>query len=142
MTKTLFFRLFGLGRVPKSFRERLSAEGILHEEEGFRVTTTLRRFKAPWRYVLHKKSSCSGSLVVTAHRLIAFGRSRTAINIPWVHPSFDKLRIEVESPSVLLIEYEAEHFVPEASGTVELRFRLADPAAARMAIEAGRRTTG
>ncbi len=55
---------------------------------------------------------------------------------------FDKLRIEVESPSVLLIDYEAEHFIPEALGTVELRFRLADPTAARAAIEAARLATG
>ncbi len=104
MTKTLFFRLFGLGRVPRPFRERLSAEGILHEEEGIRVTTTLRRFKAPWCYALHKKSSCSGSFVVTAHRRIAFGRSRTTINIPFVRPSFYKLRIEFESPAHTLRE--------------------------------------
>lgn len=138
MTKTLFYRWFGFGRVPDSFRERLDAEGVLCEEEGIRLATNLRRFKGPWRFGVDKGSRRSGALVVTSRRLVGFSRSRTAINIPWEHPSLGKLRIEVESPSVLLIAYEAQHFIPNTTGTIELRFRLRDPAAFLAAIATAR----
>ena len=107
-------------------------------EEGIRLATNLRRFKGPWRFGVDKGSRRSGALVVTSRRLVGFSRSRTAINIPWEHPSFGKLRIEVESPSVLLIAYEAQHFIPDTTGTIELRFRLRDPAAFLAAIATAR----
>jgi hypothetical protein len=135
MTKTLSHRLFGVGRVPPIWRERLVPEGILREEEGVRLVTTMRYFKTPWRVAFTKKTQrCTGALVVTGQRVVGFARARSTIHVPWTHPNAGKLKFEVE-PDILLIEYSAQHFIEEMTGTVELRFHLEDPAAFLAAIE-------
>jgi hypothetical protein len=140
MSKTLFYRWFGLGKVPPRYRPDLEAEGILFEEEGIRVSTTLRRFRSPWRYSSYKRSRCSGAIVLTKGRLIGFGRSKTALHLPLDHESFEFLRVSVEPGSVLCVVYDAARFLPEATGEVEVRFTMEDAAGFLNRLQVARAT--
>ena len=72
MSKTLLYRLFGLGRVPTAALPALEREGIVLKDEGVSGSITFKRFKAPGRRYSHKWSWFSGALVLTRARFVAF----------------------------------------------------------------------
>jgi hypothetical protein len=50
MSKSLFYRLFGLRKVPKETRNRLESEGIVFDEEGTSCALAYRKFRGPRNY--------------------------------------------------------------------------------------------
>ncbi|TDI37858.1 MAG: hypothetical protein E2P02_21905 [Acidobacteria bacterium] len=82
MKKTLFYRLFGWGQLPKAMRPILESEGIVLFDEGLGGTITLRNYRSPTRRSGYRCSWFTGSLVVTGLRFAAFSISRPLINVP------------------------------------------------------------
>jgi len=60
--KTPRYRLFGRGRTPARWRERLDAEGIRVLEEGVRIRVTYRNDRAPGKRLGYRRSIGSGAI--------------------------------------------------------------------------------
>ena len=124
MSKTLLYRWFGVGRLPKAMMPILEKEGILLLEEGIGGTITFRKFRAPGRRYGYRKNWFTGSVVVTELRFAGFAFSKPVINVPLEGPYLDKLNcsLEKEHP-VLRVDFDSSDFHDDWSGMIELRFR-------------------
>ena len=129
MPKSLLYRLFGLGRIPKLLNDTLRIEGIVVCDEGIPGSVTYRDFHAPGKYFLRKKQAFAGSLIVTNLRLVALMYSSFAVNVPFTDERIRKLQISVEGDR-LLIAFDPRVFHDNWSGAIEYRFRT--PQAAEM----------
>jgi len=125
MSKTLLYRLFGLGKVPNKYAPTLQREGILLMDEGIGGSVTRKQFIAPGRRQSWKKSWFFGSLVLTQQTFAAFAMMRPLVFVPLEDQRLYELRCSVEESATLLITYDASLFNEKASGIVECRFRTA-----------------
>ena len=124
MGKTLLYRLFGLGRIPRRMRPVLEQEGIVLLEEGIGGSVTFRNFRAPGRRYSLRRSWFSGSLVVTRKRVAAFFFARPIIDLPLDHERAGELNWTVENAS-LRVQFDASTFHEGWSGSIEYRFSTA-----------------
>ena len=125
MSKTLLYRLFGLGKVPEKYAPRLRKEGIILIDEGIGGSVTRKRFIAPGRRHSWKKSWFFGSLVLTRQTFAAFAMTRPLVFVPLADKRLSELRCSVEEGVTLLVTYDASLFNEKSSGIVECRFRTA-----------------
>lgn len=129
MPKSLLYRFFGLGRIPKLLNDALHIEGIVVSDEGVPGSITYRDFRAPGKYFSWKKQGFVGSVVVTNVRLVALMYSNFAVNVPFTDERIRRLQISVEGDR-LLIAFDPKLFHDNWSGSIEYRFRT--PQAADM----------
>ena len=122
MSKSLLYRLFGLGKIPKLLNDTLRIEGIVVSDEGIPGSVTYRDFRAPGKYFSWKKQAFVGSVVVTNVRLVALMYSNFAVNVPFTDERIRHLQISVEGDR-LLIAFDPKLFHDNWSGTIEYRFR-------------------
>ena len=122
MAKSLFYRLFGVGKIPKLLNDTLRIEGIVVSDEGIPGSVTYRDFRAPGRYCSWRKQGFVGSVVVTNNRLVALRYSNFAVNVPFTDERIRQLQISVEGER-LLIAFDPKLFHDDWSGTIEYRFR-------------------
>jgi hypothetical protein len=123
MAKSLLYRLFGVGKIPKLLGDTLRIEGIVVSDEGIPGSVTYRDFRAPGKYFSWKKQAFTGSVVVTNVRLVALIYSNFAVNIPFTDERIRKLQISIEGDDRLLIVFDPSLFHDNWSGTIEYRFR-------------------
>ena len=123
MAKSLLYRLFGVGKVPKLLNDTLRIEGIVASDEGISGSVTYRDFRAPGKYFSWKKQAFVGSVVVTNVRLVALMYSNFAVNVPFSDERIRRLQISVEGSDRLLIVFDPSVFHDDWSGTIEYRFR-------------------
>src|ERR1041384_147743 len=122
MSKSLFYRLFGLGRIPKLLNDTLHIEGIVVADEGVPATVTYRNFRAPGRYSSWRKQGFVGSVVVTNVRLVALKGGKFAVDVPFTDKRIRQLQISIERGR-LVIALDASLFHDNWSGKIEYRFR-------------------
>jgi len=122
MPKSLLYRLFGLGRIPKLLNDTLRIEGIVVADEGIPGSVTYRDFRAPGRYSSWRKQAFIGSVVVTNIRLVALMQSRFAVDVPFTDKRIRQLQISIERGR-LLIALDASLFHDNWSGRIEYRYR-------------------
>ena len=127
MAKSLLYRLFGVGRIPKLLGDRLRIEGIVVADEGIAGSVTYRDFRAPGRYSSWRKQAFIGSLVVTNIRLVALMGSRFTVDVPFTDQRIRQLRISRERDR-LLIALDASLFHDDWSGTIEYRYQTSQAA--------------
>jgi hypothetical protein len=123
MAKSLLYRLFGIGKIPKLLGDTLRIEGIVLSDEGISGSVTYRDFRAPGKYFTRRKQAFTGSVVVTNVRLVALMYANFAVNIPFTDERIRKLQISVEGADGLLIVFDPSLFHDNWSGTIEYRFR-------------------
>jgi len=123
MAKTLLYRLFGVGRIPRQWRATLEGEGIVLIDEGIGGSVTYRDFRAPGKRFAWRKVAFSGSIALTKTRLLALHYANPAINIPLDDERFGQLRISVEGEETLVVAFDPSLFHSDWSGTMEYRFR-------------------
>jgi len=127
MAKSLLYRLFGVGKIPKLLGDTLRIEGIVVSDEGISGSVTYRDFRAPGKYFSWRKQAFTGSVVVTNVRLVALMYANFAVNIPFTDERIRKLQISVEGADGLLIVFDPSLFHDNWSGTIEYRFRTEQP---------------
>ena len=123
MAKSLLYRLFVLGKMPKQLRATLESEGILLLDEGVPGSLTYLDFRAPGKRFAWKRQWFTASLVVTQSRIAALQYSNFAINVPFADERIQKMRFSVEGESTLLAAFDAGLFHNDWSGTIEYRFQ-------------------
>ena len=123
MSKTIFHRLFGVGRLPRKFSAPLRREGIVLLDEGIGGSVTLKNFRAPGRYSSWRRNWFTGSIVLTKQTFAAFALFKPLIFVPLGDERFSALAISLESENVLLVAFDASVFNEKWSGNVECRFK-------------------
>ena len=127
MAKSLLYRLFGVGRIPKLVGDRLRMEGVVLSDEGVPGSVTYRDFRAPGRYSSWRKQAFIGSVVVTNIRLVCLMQSRFAVDVPFTDERIRGLQISRERDR-LLITFDASLFHDDWSGTIEYSYRTSQAA--------------
>ena|SRR5437763_1913572 len=122
MSKTLLYRLFGVGRMPAQWRATIESEGVVLFDEGIGGSITYRDFSAPGRRSSWRKVAFSGSIALTKTRLLALQYANPAINVPLDDPRLKQMQFSVEGDK-LLVAFNANLFHNDWSGTIEYRFR-------------------
>jgi hypothetical protein len=122
MAKSLLYRLFGVGRIPKLLGDRLRMEGLVVADEGIPGSVTYRDFRAPGRYSSWRKQAFIGSVVVTNIRLVALMYSRFTVDVPFTDERIRQLQISRERDR-LVIAFDASLFHDDWSGTIEYRYQ-------------------
>ena len=122
MGRTLLYRLFGLGKVPKRILPNLEQEGIVLLDEGISGSVTFRNFRAPGRRHSWRRSWFTGSLVLTRRRFAAFAFSRPIINVPLSNNRINGLRCSLKGETKLLVQCDASAFHEGWVGSMEYRF--------------------
>lgn len=129
MSKSIFYRLFRAGAIPKNVRARLAQEAVLLQEEGVCGSLTFRDFRAPGRVHRLKVQRFAGSLVLTRQHLLAFAWSMPVIGLSWQDAKIRALNGTVESGNTLCLSYDAALFNRDWSGIIEVRYRTSMAAA-------------
>ncbi|MBX7254827.1 MAG: hypothetical protein K1Y02_00600 [Candidatus Hydrogenedentes bacterium] len=127
MAQTVFYRLFGLGGLSRQRRKDYESEGVVYLDEGIWYSIKFQRFRAPGIWIHWKKKLCAGSVVFTRKRLIILSAFSllTIVEIPLNNPLDKGLRIEVDGKRVRM-EFDAEDFLPRATGHVTVKFSSAE----------------
>ena len=123
MAKTIFYRLFGLGKMPEQFKATLNSEGILLFDEGIKASVTYLDFRAPGKRFGWRRQRFSACIALTQVRLVALQYSNPAINVPFTDDRIRRLRLSIEGDETLLVAFDPNLFHHDWSGTMEYRFR-------------------
>src|SRR5437016_4575238 len=123
MTKTLIYRLFGVGRMPQQWLAAINSEGVVLLDEGIGGSITYRDFSAPGRRSSWRKVAFSGSIALTKTRLLALQYANPIINVPLDDQRLQQMQCSVEADDKLLVAFNANLFHNDWSGTIEYRFR-------------------
>lgn len=123
MKKSLLYRLFGIGGIPRKTRSQLEAEGILIADEGMGGCMISRKVKSPDRRCFHREEGFIGWLAVTRRRIVCFTLGRRQINIPVADEKIRELHVKIPAKDTLSISFDSAAFRKDWSGNIEFRFR-------------------
>jgi hypothetical protein len=129
VAKTLFYRLFGLGKMPWELRSKLQLEGLTLFDEGIKASVTYLNFHRPGKYSNWQRQWFSACLALTNDRLLALRYGSPIINVPLADERLQRMQFSVEGSETLLVRFDAGLFHDDWSGTIEYRLRT-DQAAA------------
>jgi len=122
MGKSIFYRVFKLGSIPKKLRSVLETEGIVVSDEGIGGWYVTKNLKAPGRRSKYRKEGFSGFLVITKTRVLAYTFKKRQINISVDDPNISNLYAELVNSEKLTLSFETSSFHENWRGIVELRF--------------------
>ena len=123
MAKSLFYRLFGIGKMPAELAATLKSEGVILMDEGIKGSVTYLDFRAPGRHADWRRQWFTASIALTEARLVALQNSNTAINVPLQDERLRQMKFSVEEDGALLISFDPALFHSDWSGTMEYRFK-------------------
>ena len=123
MKKTLSYRLFRLGSIPRKLRPLLEGEGLQVADEGIPGRLVMGRVRGPGRRHYGRVEGFSGFLVVTGRRVLAYSYGKRQISIGADDPRLAEIYVRLASPEWLAISFEASAFREGWSGVMEFRFR-------------------
>ena len=118
MSKTLLYRLFRIGALPKSKRAGLESEGLQCLDEGIPLTISWRRYREPGRYIAQRCQSLTGALALSQRRLVLSAASRTVLDINLEDPVSHRLTVAQPTSETLSLSLKAEDFQPNCSGQI------------------------
>jgi hypothetical protein len=122
MGKSIFYRVFKLGSIPKDLQSILEPEGIVVADEGMSGWYVTKNFKAPGRRSKYRKEGFSGFLVITKKRVLAYTFKKRQINIGVNDPKISELYATLDGSEKIVISFEASSFHDDWKGVVELQF--------------------
>lgn len=123
MTKTLSYRLFGIGKIPAPLAAQLKAEGMLLLDEGIKGSATYIDFRAPGKASNWKRRWYSGSIALTQVRLVAMQYAEVIIDVPLTDERLGKMQFSLDDGDTLRVALDASLFHDDWSGKIEYRFR-------------------
>lgn len=122
MKKSILYRLFGLGAVPKKLLPVLEREGVLALDEGMGGWFKAAHVDGPGKRYRHRSERFSGCLVVTNERVVCYTYGKRQINISVKDPRMADLHVDVPEERRLTISFESSVFRPGWTGVMEFRF--------------------
>lgn len=122
MKKTILYRLFGVGSVPKTLRPVLEREGVVVLDEGIRGWFITKRVNGPGKRYRHRAEGFSGCLAVTKARVVCYTYGKRQINISVEDPKIANLYVDIPTEQKLSLSFESSDFLEGWQGVIELRF--------------------
>jgi hypothetical protein len=122
MKKTILYRLFGFGSVPKKLRPVIEQEGIVVFDEGIGGWFVTKNVNGPGKRYRHRTEGFSGCLAVTKARVVCYTYGKRQINISVENPKIANLYVDTPEEQKLCLSFESSNFREEWEGVIELRF--------------------
>ncbi len=123
MKKTILYRLFRLGSIPKKLIPVLQEEGIVVSDEGIGGWFITKNVKGPGKRYIHRREGFSGCLVVTQIRIVCFTYWKRQINILVNDPKISELYVDAPNEHTLAISFESSVFRKGWEGLIEYQFK-------------------
>ena len=123
MAKTLFYRLFGTGKMPWELRSQLQLEGLALFDEGIKGSVTYLDFRRPGKYSGWRRQWFSACIALTNQRIVGLQYAKPIINVPLADPRLKQMQFSAENAETLLVRFDPALFHNDWSGTIEYRFR-------------------
>jgi len=122
MSKSILYRLFGLGKIPKDVVPIVEKEGILFKEEGIGGSATLRNFRKPGTRYGYKSTWFIGSIVLTNEHFLAFQWSTPVVGLAWKAEEMAELYCYLDDKKKFHVDFDAAKFNDAWSGDIEVKF--------------------
>jgi hypothetical protein len=122
MKKTLLYRLFGLGRLPRQLRPMVASEGIVVADEGIGGWLITKHVNGPGRRHRKRAEGFTGCLVVTKKRILCYTYGKRQINISVDDPRVSEFQVTLPKAETLSIAFESAVFREDWRGVMEFRF--------------------
>lgn len=125
MQKTLLYKLFGIGSIPKKIRPAIEAEQIVVADEGIGGWFITKRVKGPGKRYRNRAEGFSGCLVITKKRVLCYTYWKRQINISVDGPGISQFSVWLPKAGKLSISFESSAVNKQWAGVVEFRFKTA-----------------
>lgn len=122
MKKTILYRLFRLGSVPKKLLSALEQEGIVVLDEGMGGRFVTKHVDGPGKRYRHRSEGFSGFLAVTKERVVCYTYWKRQINISVEDPKASNLYVDVSEEQRLSVSFESSVFRKGWEGVIEFQF--------------------
>lgn len=123
MKKTILYRLFGFGSIPKKWLPTLQEEGVLVSDEGVSGWLIMKNVRGPGKRYIQRAEGFSGCLVITKKRVLGFTYWKRQINIAIDNPKIYRLIFNCKNNETLSICFESSVFREGWEGEIEFRFK-------------------
>jgi hypothetical protein len=120
--KTILYRLFKMGKIPKALRPGLESEGMLVCDEGIGGWIIMKDFRAPGKRSKYRMTGFSGFLAITRKRIIAYAYGRRMINVAFEDARIYALNVKLVNPNRIECAFESSTFHRDWSGRITVRF--------------------
>lgn len=122
MKKTILYKLFGFGSVPKKLLLVLEQEGVVVLDEGIGGWFVTKHVDGPGKRYRHRSEGFSGCLAVTKARVVCYTYGKRQINISVEDPKMAKLYVDAPTDQTFYLSFESSDFRNGWSGVIEFRF--------------------
>jgi hypothetical protein len=122
MKKTILYRLFGLGSVPKNLFPVLEQEGIIVLDEGIGGWFIAKHVDGPGKRYRHRSEGFSGCLAVTNKRVICYAYRKCEINVSVKDPTIPNIYVDVSNERRLSVSFESSVFRDGWKGVIVFGF--------------------
>ncbi len=122
VTKTILYRLFGFGSVPKQLRPVLEQEGMVVCDEGIGGRLVTKHVDGPGKRYRNRTEGFSGCLVITKERVVCYTYGKRQINISIEDPKIANLYVDTPDKNSLWLSFESSSFREGWDGVIEFRF--------------------
>ncbi len=122
MGKTILYRLFGVGSVPKHLRPVLEQEEVVTLDEGIGGWFVTKHVDGPGKRYRHRIKKLSGCLVVTKERVVCYTHGKRQINISAKDPKIANLYVDTPTEQKLCLSFESSNFREGWQGVIEFQF--------------------
>ncbi len=123
MTKSIFYRIFGIRKVPKEIRTRLESECIIFDEEGTSCALSFRNFRGTHRSSGRGwKNGVVGTLVITKQTFYVQLPFMIICDKP-IKEAIKYLEVELQGPKKLAMKFGVEHLFQQSIGELTCYWR-------------------
>lgn len=122
MKKTILYRLFGVGSIPKKLRPVLEQEQVVVVDEGIGGWFITKHVTGPGKRYRHRTERFSGCLAVTRARVICYTYGKLQINISVEGPEISNLYVDAPTEQQLCLSFESSDFREGWQGVITFRF--------------------
>jgi hypothetical protein len=122
MHKSILYRLFRVGSIPRKIRPILEEEGIVLSDEGMGGWLIARNIKGPGKRYVHRREGFSGCLAITGKRIICYTYWKRQINISVDDSRLGEIYVDAADQQKLSISFESSVFRDGGQGVIEYRF--------------------
>ena len=122
MKKTILYRLFGVGSVPKKLRPVLEREGVVVLDEGIGGWFVAKCVDGPARRYRRRTEGFSGCLAVTNSRVVCYSYGKRQLDICVADPRIANLYVDTPTEQKLYLSFESSDFREGWQGVVVFRF--------------------
>ncbi len=123
MAKSILYRWFGFGKLPKRYRKDIEKEGVVFQDEGLAIVLRYKNFRAPNTYYGRKISLLMGSVVLTKNRFACYRGNilPPVFEVPVEHEAFQAFDFSMDEKARLRVVIDAPAFQKGWKGTIDIR---------------------